>query len=717
MTKLARTNLLATVLVLLTASVVRAQPRDPARLFPREAPITVSDQPGALHRLPLPAEVLAEVRPDFSDVRIHTESGTDVPYVVDSGVRTWPDDVVPPSFTVQPVRVDRRVETGSSLASIWREVLDVAPPGLAPEGTRWTVSLGSSRPRFVRTVVVRFVDGANVVELARGSVYRFQDPLRERLEVALPTLPSGTSPAPLVRIELFGEGGYVEPEVRFTAMRQVSSPVVLTLPLRVESSRAANGSTFLELARPNGLRPDRIRVSTTEANFHRVVRVMDLAQGRAPREIGRGSVFRIREVEGAEQLEIDVAPAQGERLEIEVIDGDSPALRELAIEAVVRQPVLVFGAPYEGSATLRFGGGRALAPRYDLGFLQETWAGEVAHRSAPEATLGAVRANPRFDDAPALAFAMRPGRPIELARYTHVAPVTIEDTREGLTRVRVPAAVLALARADLADARVVDAEGRQWPYLRAPDDAPEVLVVTAGEPDIADRTSTFELTLPVAWARIERIALHTDAPYLSRAYRLRGIGEDGRWRVLQEGVLERAPQAEGPIEIGVYGERVSRLELRVEDGNDAPLTFSRIEVVVPTPRLYVAAPAGSYRLFVGDAQAETPRYEIDEARELVMAVRAGEGTVGAPSANPAHVEPPWYDAADVSTWIVWAVLLFAVLVLGLVTLRLARSAPEPAAPPAAPSETPPASNEPPSGEPPSGPGSEGGSSSGRPVSF
>ena len=75
------------------------------------------------------------------------------------------------------------------------------------------------------------------------------------------------------------------------------------------------------------------------------MRVLDVAQGEPAREIGGGSVFRVAELEGAELLEIDLGAARGETLRVEIVDGDSPPLAELTLEAVVRQPVLVFAPP------------------------------------------------------------------------------------------------------------------------------------------------------------------------------------------------------------------------------------------------------------------------------------------------------------------------------------------------------------------------------------
>lgn len=693
-------TIFASFLAFVAAAPALAQsPHDPASLFPHEAAIETSGGYGTLHRLALGAEVLERARPELSDVRIHDARGRDVPYLVDSGARAWPRDAALPTFAAPAVHVERRIEEGESLAPTWREVLHVIPPGDAPEGARWIVHLDSRRASFVRTVVVRLAHGEERTELARGSVYRFGDPLRENVAIALPPLAAAT-PGARLEIELAGEGGYLEPQIRFTATREPVRAPQLAVPIREHARQARAGTTIIELERPPGIVPDRLRVSTPSPHFHRSVRVLDLAQGRAPREIGQGIVFRVQELPGAEQTFLELSPARGERLRVEIADGDSPPLEALAFEAIVRQPTLVFAAP-STAATLRFGGGRARAPRYDLADLAGTMLGEaLASADAREARLGEVRPNPRFDDGPALRFAMRPGRPIEPARFTHVAPVRVHDAPEGLTRLRLPPAVLAVARVDLADVRIVDGGDRQWPYLRAPHEERELVSARVAGPEVSGSRSTYVITPPVPRARVDRLVLTTGAPYLSRAYEVRGIDDDGRRVELARGTLSRLPDDASPLEIALSGVRVSRIELVVEDGSDAPIELERVELSIPSLSLFLAAPRGEYRLFAGDEGASPPDYEVARAADLVLSVRAADGEVGAPSANPAHVTPPWYESADLSTWIVWAVLVLAVLALGLVTLRVAR---------AAPSEEP---EQPPPGEEGSSGGVEDGSSGG-----
>lgn len=671
-----RRALLPLLCLLALASPALAQaPHDPARLFPHQAPVDVGGHRG-LVRLPLPPAVLERTQPDLSDLRLHDGEGAAIPFLVDSGARPLASRPAHARYAVTPLEVERRVEEGESLRPTWRERLVIAPPGEVPEGARWTLSVGSTRATFVRRVTVRRLDADGAETLATATVFRLQEPLRERLSVELPAF----EPAADTRLEvaLAGEGGYVEPTLELEATRGPVEPPTLRRPLVPEARAAREGRSVIEVPRPPGLVPDRIRFATDTGSLFRRVRVLDLAQGRAPREIGRGAIFRVRAIEGAERLEVDVERARGERLRIEITDGDSPPLADLSLSAIVRQPTLVFEAGGL-DPTLRFGGGRAHRPRYDVQRFAGTRLGDrILSAEHPEARLGPIEPNPRFDDGPALAFAMRPGRPADRTRFTHVAPVAVEGAREGLSRLTLPPAVLAVARPDLADVRVVGADGRQWPYLRAPHPTHASIEARVSEPEVGDRRSTYTLAPPVERARVDRLILHTEAPYVSRPYVLRGVDDAGRTVELARGRLERRPDEAGPLEVALEPTRVARLELEVEDGSDAPLEWTGVELSAPSRPLFLAAPDGDYELLAGDPDATAPSYEIARATDLVLAARAAEATVGEPRPNPAHVEPSWLEAADWRTWLLWGLLLLAVLVLGGLTIRLARheSSPE-----------------------------------------
>ncbi|MEZ4337635.1 MAG: hypothetical protein R3B82_13535 [Sandaracinaceae bacterium] len=471
-------------------------------------------------------------------------------------------------------------------------------------------------------------------------------------------------------MQLMGEGGYLEPSVALVVLRDPVDPPVLTLPLTELDRVGRDGTTVLEVARPTGIVVDRIRLVTDSHFFDREVRVLDLREGESAREVGRGAVFRVRELAGAERLEIDVGRAVGDRLRIEIDDGDSPALEGLRFEADVRQPALVLasdGAPL----TLRFGGGRAQAPRYDLARLLGTRLGDrILAASLPEARLGEAVENPRFDDGPALRFAMRPGRAPEASRFRTAATLTVTNATEGLSRVRLPASVIAAAQDDLDDVRIVDADGAQWPYLRGAE-AEDPLALRA-ERSETDGRSVYALALPVGRARIGRLELATDAPYVSRPFTLYSVDAEGARSVLVRGRLEREPREARPLVVAWSPRSVERLVLEVEDGSDAPLELGEVTAYAVSPTLYLAAPDGTYRVLVGDPAAGPPSYEIEAARALVLSVRAADAAVADAAPNPAYEPPSFWSGADPSAWIVWAVLLVAVLLLGALTLRVVR---------------------------------------------
>ena len=79
-----------------------------------------------------------------------------------------------------------------------------------------------------------------------------------------------------------------------------------------------------------------------------------------------------------------------------------------------------------------------------------------------------------------------------------------------------------------------------------------------------------------------------------------------------------------PIQPG----RIVSLELIAEDGDDAPLTFDRIEASFPVPEVYFVAPEGDYSLLLGNPEATAPTYELERVRSVVLAVRSSDASTG-----------------------------------------------------------------------------------------
>jgi hypothetical protein len=715
-------------------SPVSAQPGDLASLFPRRAELTAPA--GELARLDVPAEVLAACRPDLSDLRIVVQ-GREVPYAVLEGLA--PDRAVEIRQTVTPEV--RAVDLGVASAGdpdvpplrTERFVLSPPPPApgpnaAAPASERWHLVVepdrSAGRGEVVRRVTVTDLRGEpwqRVAEepgasrlLASGSIFRLPggpaSRLTESLRVPLPRLDAAPDePAGDLLVTLEGRDAEpLRPAFRWQRVREIAGEPRTRIELEVLDRRSESGRTVITVARPWGLVPDRLEIETSTPAFDRRVEVWDQGPGAAgPVGWGRvwraGGAFEDGEGEGSDGRQVALQAPRGERLGIEIVDGDSPPLDDLAVVAAVRRPALVFALPGGSgateSATLYFGGGRALAPRYDVQGLvpspptrvQARAAGERAETAErlldparlPAATLGPPEANPRYEARPALAFAMRPGAALPSERWAWRRPIMARPSPEGLVRLLLTPEDLARARDDLADLRIVDAPGtedeeggdllRQWAYLLGERPVRELRELRVGSVTRENGTSRYEL-VPEAAVPVAGLILTFDAPFFDRPFVLRAVRAD-RERVIAEGRLVLAPRDPRPVEIALPepSERADRLVLVVEDGDDAPLELAEAGAWVPLPEVYFAAPAGDYELLLGNPRADAPRYELARVRDVVLTVAAGEAETGELEPNPDH--SPGLAALlspRAQTIFLWTVLVLAVAGLLLLTLRLAR---------------------------------------------
>lgn len=649
-----------------------AQPETPSHLLRRQAPVLDADVE-ALVRLPLPPEVLAGAQAQLADVRLIDGAGEERPYLVDSGLRPLPADQAQPVPAVPRSVRRRRRPPGAGDEPRVVEVHVLEAPGPPPEGAHFALRVEASAQELVRRLTV---EGGGRV-LVEADLFRLVRPLRERMTFPLPAaLPDR------VTVTLEGEGTYLDPTFVFVPVRGAPTPPTLTVPLEVRERRSRDDGTELVLRRPEGLRPELVRVHTASGTFHRPVSVFDHRQGEAPRPIGAAELYRVELGPGrtAERLEVAVEPPRGQTLTVLLHDRDSGPLAELRVEAVVRQPALVFRGA--GVRLLRFGGGRLRAPRYDLAGLVGGEAGDrLLAEDLPTARLGPVEDNPAFRPEPALAFAHVPGQPIETGRHGYRGRLAVEGAREGLARLVVPPAVLGRSRDDLADVRWTGPDGRQRAYLQEDEglvawQALEVSRVTEGS------SSRFTLRSSVGPVPLTGLRLATSTMYLRRPFVLRRRAGDAV-RDVAGGVLRRDPAAGGaggepaPVVVAVDRVRADELELEMTDGGDAPLEDLAVEARVPTPVLYAAVPDGAYTLWTGRPTAEPPDYDLGRARELVLAVPAADVEVRGFDANPAYRPPP----PSMDRWAtiaLWAVLGLAILVLGALTWRVASTGgPEP----------------------------------------
>jgi hypothetical protein len=661
------------LLVALIAHRAAAADADLRQLFPSAADVAVA-APG-LVRLPLPAAVLSACRPDLADVRVFDAQGREVAYLVDAGSPGRVPREVSERRSATALSARRDEVPRDPAPALQRETYVLAPPAADADVANWDLVFETERARFVRRVdvSVEAADGGAVSIVEDGSIFRLPNVAEDRTRLALPPL-SGAR----LTVTLEGDDGtYLEPRLAFVAEHVVGAHAEAVVALEEIARQRADGRTIVEVVRPRGLVPDVVRLETSSTAFSRTVEVFDGGPGVENELLGRATVFRMEAVTAVGEREVPLRPARGDRLRIEIDDGDSAPLDRLVVSAAVRQPALVFvlDAGGDPAATLYFGGGRAYRPRYDVA--------RLAARVPPDAMalgrLGPIHSNPLFDGAPALAFAMRPGADIDTGLYRHRRAIRVEPSVEGLARLVLAPEDVASARSDLADLRVADAEGRQWPYLLEADGAREWWPLALASPVRRERLSRFRLGLPATTVRLDEIVLETDTPFFDRAYRLVArAGDGGDETTLARGRLVQRIGRPRPVPIDFQPARVSSLELVVEDGDDAPLALRAARARLVLPEIFLAAPAGVYGLLLGDPHATAPRYELARVRDVVLAARSTPVSAEPLAPNPGYSMRARLAggglAALVPQVLLWTVLVASVVILTLITLRVARSA-------------------------------------------
>jgi hypothetical protein len=280
--------------------------------------------------------------------------------------------------------------------------------------------------------------------------------------------------------------------------------------------------------------------------------------------------------------------------------------------------------------------------------------------------------------APALAEERLPQQPaaeIDPAPFASTQPITVPPAPAGVARLSLGPEVLAAAREDLGDVRVVDAASRQWPY---------VLRTEVGRAELGLRVdlqrgergrSRYLLALTVAPAAVDALTLAVDRAYFDRPFRLLGDPggpEAGELRTLATGRLTRKAGQE-PIVVAFPRARVRSLALVVDDGDEAPLPLSAARAGLPLAELRLLAPPGAYTLLVGDPSADPPRYEIARLRDRIVAAEAPPCVASALAPNPRNV--PGFRREGhraIEQVALWGVLGLAVVALAGLTLRMSR---------------------------------------------
>jgi hypothetical protein len=640
--------------------------------------VAIEPRPGApFAALVLPPELMARCEPDLRDLRLVDGNGGEIPYAADR-------------------RVERRQ------AARWAGTL-VDQRSERKRRSQWTVDLGAVRTFDTVTLDVRDTDFAKRVRLEAGAGSGEWSVLLEdagifdrewggRLHHTTLALREPVA-ARYLRVTADDRSSRPVAVAGLTASAERSTPEQewrLPVPLRRVASEP--GRSRYRLEAPSGLPIEALRFAAGEAAFARRVLVREARERNGRREetlLGDGRVFRVRLEDAAlsaESVRIGLAAPSGGELTLEIEDGDSPPLRGLALEAIGTRVRLLFPAPSE-PIVLYYGNDVTRAPLYDLASLSD----RLAWLDAPaRASVGAEAANPRFRRPVPIPMAPARGASVDARRWRYARPLVLTTPAEDIVSLLLGAGDVAVLRDDFADLRIVDAQGRQVPFVlergvatervgldvarEAPRAARDARPVSRYRIRTATPVDGRALPLPAV-----SLELPLAEPFFDRPGRLlaAAAGRAGE-QVLHAGRLARraagSPNAPAPpLAIPLDGRRREAVTLEIEDGDNAPLTLASATGVVRVARAAFKAGPGSYRVLLGNRDARPPQYDLASLREDVLAYSAlpvSAGPLGASAGRRREVGDYLGEAPP--TLLLWGSLAAAVAGLLYLTARIVR---------------------------------------------
>jgi hypothetical protein len=413
-----------------------------------------------------------------------------------------------------------------------------------------------------------------------------------------------------------------------------------------------------------------------------------LGEGRVgPVQLGTATLRRTAEAGAvASDLRIPTVPPTGAELDVVINDLDNLPLDVRGIRAIFATLPYVFFESRDGKeirATYGFESRKPVAPpQYDLEALRDT----VRRIAASTASWGAPRAARRESvaEAPSALYAA-PGAPLDPVGFAFARLI---PAGSGLTAIRLDAAALAHSRLD--DVRILDAKGRQVPYLLEVLDEPTELALPALEltspratidqrvvRGAATRT-WYLLRLPYAGLPGAALRLSTGARVFTRdvdviMHELRrdaasdaGVDRTASLSWTHDDPDTPAPSLDVPLGARL---RTDSLLVLVDDGDNQKLPLAKPTLLLPSYRVrFFREPGASLRLMYGRPDLPAPRYDIELIAPRLLNEAAEEVT---PEPERAGTEA----LGRTPQLVFWGVLGVVVLVLFALIARLVRNGP------------------------------------------
>lgn len=418
-------------------------------------------------------------------------------------------------------------------------------------------------------------------------------------------------------------------EIRARLSEHGASPTALTVAVsfRRVASEAYKSRYRISLPGPH-LPIAAIELRVTNANVFREASVSESRfDGSTLEPVLLGSA-KLRRAERAgavaAQMAIPISFPTSADLEVAVDDGNSGPL---SIGSIVAQfaplPWIYFETTRVAPIAATYGDASLRAPRYDV---------EASRRSAermqpPLATWSSVAENERPADGTAglpITGAAIDRRPFRRLRSTGPIP-------RGLASLVLDADVLAHTVA-LNDVRLIDASGKQIPYLVEKRDAPLVIALRIPPRTVRETASVYRFELPYErFPAGTRLMITTSARVFDRDVKLQRPADQSHGRdaeVLEQTAWRSADPESNPPPLTFTAPLAgTAVELRIDEHDNAPLPITSAQLLLPSYALRFFSSGKPLTLLYDAPSASAPRYDLallaprllsESSREVVL---------------------------------------------------------------------------------------------------
>jgi hypothetical protein len=332
-----------------------------------------------------------------------------------------------------------------------------------------------------------------------------------------------------------------------------------------------------------------------------------------------------------------------------------------ALRAEARLPRLVFAAERPGRYTLSTGGGQRVP------LLEQP--GDALRRADLQATVTAILTNPLWRPASLVERFQLKGAPFDARGYTWRAPLEIPEAGYYRLALSLEATLKAAGR----PLRIVQ-EGAQVPYIQGRLESQGIDLPVAVHFDTQKNRSQWTIQLPGAGGAWQALSLHAEGLFSRRVQWERPKPGNLGWEPWRTVAWENRDVRETALRLDLADlpPDVDRLRATIDNGDNAPITISKITARYNAPTVYFLAHGpGPYQLYGGNPQAAPPQYDLSLVQSELLAVLAQETRMGA---LEFFRQPGWQThlaaAFKESGWGLYAVLGLVTLVLIVVIVRM-----------------------------------------------